>query len=210
MHDDVCTFISEAVYDGRLKAEPDNQNQRLVLNSEAHSELRATGIRFVGIEHDGCSQRSEQESEMVRSLYGSLLGQRFVDRDGFEHQMSTDNILVVAPYNMQVNLLKDVLPEGARVGTVDKFQGQQAEAVIISMATSSGDYLPRFMEFLYSKNRLNVALSRARCLALLVASPKLMAIKCHMIEQMALVNTLCWVAEYDSLNLSKGTVVGAG
>ncbi len=75
--------------------------------------------------------------------------------------MSSDDILVVAPYNMQVNLLKQTLPEGARVGTVDKFQGQEAEVVVISMATSSGDYLPRHMEFLYSKNRLNVAISRA-------------------------------------------------
>jgi uncharacterized protein len=97
---------------------------------------------------------------------------------------------------MQVNLLKQTLPDGARVGTVDKFQGQEAEAVIVSMATSSGDYLPRFIEFLYSKNRLNVALSRARCLALLVASPELMVIKCNTIGQMELVNTLCWVDEY--------------
>jgi len=97
---------------------------------------------------------------------------------------------------MQVNLLKERLPDSARVGTVDKFQGQEAEAVIVSMATSSGDYLPRHIEFLFSKNRINVAISRARCLALVVASPKLMAIKCNTVEQMGLVNTLCWVAEY--------------
>jgi superfamily I DNA and/or RNA helicase len=97
---------------------------------------------------------------------------------------------------MQVNLLRLTLPEGARVGTVDKFQGQEAEVVIISMATSSGDYLPRFIEFLYSRNRLNVAISRARCLAILVANPALMAIRCTTPEQMALVNTLCWVKDY--------------
>jgi uncharacterized protein len=97
---------------------------------------------------------------------------------------------------MQVNLLKRVLPNGARVGTVDKFQGQEAEVVIVSMATSSGDCLPRYIEFLYSKNRLNVAISRAKCLALLVANPLLMSIKCTTPEQMALVNTLCWVREY--------------
>ncbi len=97
---------------------------------------------------------------------------------------------------MQVNLLKQRLPEGARVGTVDKLQGQEADVVIVSMTTSSGEYLPRFIEFLYSKNRLNVALSRARCLALLVANPELMSIKCTRPEQMALVNALCWVREY--------------
>ena len=107
--------------------------------------------------------------------------------------MGGENVLVVAPYNMQVNALKLALPAGARVGTVDKFQGQEAEAVIVSMATSSGEDLPRNMEFLFSKNRLNVAISRARCLALVVASPRLLEVRCTTPEQMALVNTLCWV-----------------
>jgi len=109
--------------------------------------------------------------------------------------MTLNDILVVAPYNMQVNLLKQVLPDGARVGTVDKFQGQEAEAVIVSMATSSGEYLPRHIEFLYSKNRLNVAISRAKCLAIFIANPALMAIRCSTPEEMVLVNTLCWVQE---------------
>jgi len=110
--------------------------------------------------------------------------------------MTLANILVVAPYNMQVNLLKQTLPKDARIGTVDKFQGQEAEVVIISMTTSNGDTLPRHLSFLYSKNRLNVALSRAKCLAILVASPALLTIKCAKLEEMALVNTLCWVKEY--------------
>jgi hypothetical protein len=131
----------------------------------------------------------------VQAIYASALRQRHVDRDGAEHAMSVRNILVVAPYNMQVNWLKRCLPEGARVGTVDKFQGQEAELVIVSMTTSSEHDLPRFMEFLYSKNRLNVAISRARCTAVVIANPALMAIGCRTPEQMALVNTLCWVAE---------------
>lgn len=196
MQENVCRFISDAVYDGRLHPEPQNQNQCLILGDDAHPDLRATGIRFIGVEHDECSQRSKEEAAKVCELYESLLEQNYVDRKGLRHSMTTDNILVVSPYNMQVNLLREMLPARARVGTVDKFQGLEAEAVIVSMATSSGDDLPRYMEFLFSKNRLNVALSRARCLALLVANPKLMAIKCHTVEQMALVNTLCWVAEY--------------
>jgi uncharacterized protein len=196
MHKDVCSVISEAVYDGRLQPESRNQNQRLILGLYAHPELKTTGVQFVGVEHDGCSQRSEEEASVVCDIYQSLLGQRYVDREGTKHPITMDNVLVVAPYNMQVNLLKQRLPQGARVGTVDKFQGQEAEVVILSMATSSGDYLPRHIEFLYSKNRLNVALSRARCLALLVASPRLMAIRCTTVEQMALVNMLCWLHEY--------------
>jgi hypothetical protein len=116
-------------------------------------------------------------------------------KDGNDHALTARNILVVAPYNVQVNLLKRVLPEGARVGTVDKFQGQEGEIVIVSMTTSSEADLPRHIEFLYSKNRLNVAVSRAKCLAIVIANPALMAIKCRTPEQMALVNTLCWLAE---------------
>ena len=118
------------------------------------------------------------------------------NKKGRKQRVTGENILVVAPYNMQVNLLKQTLPGGARVGTVDKFQGQEAEVVIISMATSNGDYMPHHIEFLYSKNRFNVALSRAKCLAILVANPALMTIRCTTVEQMALVNTLCWVKEY--------------
>jgi uncharacterized protein len=110
--------------------------------------------------------------------------------------MTADNVLVVAPYNLQVNRLKQVLPAGARVGTVDKFQGQEAQAVIVSMTTSSGEFLPRNIEFLFSKNRLNVAISRARCWVGVVASPRLLEVNVATPVQMALVNTLCWVQEY--------------
>ncbi len=105
--------------------------------------------------------------------------------------MGMDNILVVAPYNMQVNLLKRVLPDGTRVGTVDKVQGQEAEVVIISMATSSEDYMPRRLDFLFSRNRLNVAISRARCLSIVIANPRLLDVSCRTPEQMALVNMTC-------------------
>ena len=195
MHPDVCRFISDAVYDGRLEPEPNNAKQALLLNDSAHPSLIPTGIRYIPIEHDACSQRSQEEADLVLELVNNLLKQCYRDKKDVEHPMTLNDILVVAPYNMQVNLLKKVLPEGARVGTVDKFQGQEAETVIVSMATSSGEYLPRFIEFLYSKNRLNVAISRAKCLALFIANPALMAIRCSNPEEMALVNTLCWVQE---------------
>jgi uncharacterized protein len=195
MHPDVCRFISDAVYDGRLEPELNNVKQVLLLNEDAHPALMSAGIRYIPIEHDACSQRSQEEAELVLALVNSLLQQRYRDKKDQEHTITLNDILVVAPYNMQVNLLKKVLPEGARVGTVDKFQGQEAEAVIVSMATSSEEYLPRFIEFLYSKNRLNVAISRAKCLAIFIANPALMGIRCSTPEEMALVNTLCWVRE---------------
>lgn len=195
MHPRVCRFISDAVYDGRLEAEEGNERRALVLGVGAHPLLRLAGIVHAAIDHEGCSQSSEPEAALAADIYASALRQQYTDKEGVEHPMTAANILVVAPYNVQVNLLKRMLPADARVGTVDKFQGQEAELVIVSMTTSSEQDLPRHLEFLYSKNRLNVAVSRAKCLAIVIANPALTAIKCHTPEQMALVSTLCWVAE---------------
>jgi uncharacterized protein len=195
MHPDLCEFISDAIYDGRLNAHEKTARQGVVLRPDAHPALAASGIRVVPVVHDGNAQESLEEAGCVRDLFVSLLRQEYLDEDGKLCPLSTDDILVVAPYNMQVNVLRQYLPPDARVGTVDKFQGQEAQVVIISMATSNSDYLPRDIEFLFSKNRLNVALSRAKSLALLVASPELTSIRCKTPEQMALVNTLCWVAQ---------------
>jgi uncharacterized protein len=105
------------------------------------------------------------------------------------------DIIVVAPYNAQVNLLRELLPAEIRVGTVDKFQGQQARIVLYSMASSSGQEVPRGLEFLLSRNRLNVAISRAQCLAYLVCSPRLLEVECRTIDQMRLANALCRFVE---------------
>jgi uncharacterized protein len=196
MHPDLCRFVSEAFYEGRLLPAPENERQCLVLDANADLALAPIGLQFIGIEHEGCSQKSEPEADRICQLYRNLLGQHWTDRDGVVHPIGVKEILVVSPYNMQVNLLRSRLPEGALVGTVDKFQGQEAPVVLISMATSSGDDLPRQIEFLYSRYRLNVAISRARCLAVIVASPRLLETSCSTIEQMRLVNTLCWAKNF--------------
>lgn len=199
MHPDVCKFISDAVYEGRLHAAPENSNQALVLNESAHSSLKPTGISFVEIDHDECGQSSIEEANLIAKIVDNLLGQQYRDKEGTVSHFSEKNILVVAPYNAQVRTLRDRLPTGIEVGTVDRFQGLEAEVVIVSMTTSSGDYLPRNIEFLYDKNRLNVAVSRARSLAIVVANPKLLEVDCKTPEQMALVNTLCWLREYGKI-----------
>jgi uncharacterized protein len=125
-----------------------------------------------------------------------LLTQSWVNRDGIEAAISEQDILVVSPYNMQVNLLREVLPNGARVGTVDKFQGQQAPVVIVSFATSTCDDAPRGLDFLFSRNRLNVAISRAQCLAIITANPKLLDASCRTVEQVRMVNALCWAKHF--------------
>ena len=204
MHPAVCEFISAAVYEGRLHAEPGNGKRELVLDAGAHAALVPAGIRFLPVQHEGCSQSSEPEAQAVKALYASLLGQSYRDSTGATNPLGTSNILVVAPYNAQVNLLRRTLPAGARVGTIDKFQGQEAEAVIVSMTSSNEECLPRNIEFLYDRNRLNVAVSRAKCLAVVVASPDLLDVHCDTPEQMQLVNTLCWLREYSAGGAAAG------
>lgn len=193
MHPDVCRFISDAIYDSRLHSDPSTFGQSLVLDASAHPALKPTGIRYVPVEHDGCSQRSEEEAGVVKELVDNLLTQHYRNKDGEIKLITLDDILIVAPYNMQVNLLKRRLPQGARVGTVDKFQGQEAEVVIVSMATSSQEYLPRNIEFLFSKNRLNVAISRARNTAFFLCNPGLSNIHGGRPSQMSLVSMVCQV-----------------
>jgi hypothetical protein len=158
--------------------------------------LKATGLSFFPVEHSGCRQKSNEEAGATRDILMSLLGQRVIDRNGRERTMTLDDVLVVAPYNMQVNLLRSCLPDGARVGTVDKFQGQEAEVVIVSMTTSGADDMPRDASFLLSRNRFNVAISRARCLAVIVASPGLLDLVANNIDEMRLANLLCWAADF--------------
>ncbi|MEI9850103.1 MAG: TM0106 family RecB-like putative nuclease [Sphingomonas sp.] len=197
MHPDLCRFISDAVYDGRLRSEASTANQRLEIDLARDPEaLAPAGFRFVTVDHLGCTQRSPAEAERLAVTYDALLGSAWTDRHGVSRPIGADDILVVSPYNMQVELLRRVLPDGARVGTVDKFQGQEAPVVLVSMATSSGDDLPRNIEFLYSRNRLNVAISRARCLAVIFANPRLLEIPCSTITQMELVDGLCWAKQF--------------
>lgn len=195
MHPSICGFISDAVYDGRLHAHPDCARQTLHLCEGHDPALAAHGLRFVAMDHTGCGQRSDAEVARVCALAEGLIGTPHTDRSGAQGTLGWDNLLIVAPYNMQVNALAEALPAGARVGTVDKFQGQEAEVVIVSMTTSSPEDLPRHVDFFYSKNRLNVAISRARTLALVLANPRLLELDAKSIDHLRLVNTLAWVAE---------------
>jgi uncharacterized protein len=198
MHPDVCRFVSEAVYEGRLHSDPTCVARRLVLAAGADPALKVAGVSWVPVRHEECTQRSAEEGTRIAALFNSLLRQRWIEEAGKERPMTVDDILVVSPYNMQVNLLQTLLPAGARVGTVDKFQGQEAAVVIVSMTASSAEDVPRGMEFLYSRNRINVAVSRAKSLAIIVASPRLLEASCVTVEQIALVNMLCFANSYAS------------
>jgi uncharacterized protein len=195
MHPDVCRFVSEVVYESRLEAAPGCERQRVTSRG-----LCGTGLRFIPIEHDGNSQSSREEAERIGEEIGKLLdGGTVTNSRGEKRQLRETDIMVVAPYNAQVRCVTEVLRNrnlgNVPVGTVDKFQGREAEVVFFTMATSSGEDLPRDIDFLFSRNRLNVAISRARCLAIVVASPRLLDVACHTPEQMQLVNALCRFVE---------------
>jgi superfamily I DNA and/or RNA helicase len=196
MQPTLCRFVSDAFYDGRLESVESAAQQLLILSGDAGGALAPVGLRFVPVEHEDRSQKSDEEASRLNDVYRELLGQRWVNQRGETKPITMDDILVVSPYNMQVNLLKQVLPIGARVGTVDKFQGQEGAVVLISMAASSGEHIPRGLEFLFSRNRLNVAISRGRCLSSVLASPLLLGVTCRSVQQMRLANVACWIAAY--------------
>ena len=193
MHPDVCAFVSEAMYDGLLEPVEACAARRVA----AARGLDGTGLRFVAVKHEGNRQTAPEEARAIAAIVEHLLvGGRLVgfeDRD--TDRVTLHDILIVAPYNAQLRCLRGTLPDGARIGTVDKFQGQEAPIVLFSMTSSTGEDVPRGMEFLFSKNRLNVAVSRAQCLAIVVASPTLLTARCNTVEQMRLINALCQFAD---------------
>jgi uncharacterized protein len=176
LHPDVCDFVSEEFYEGRLR--PD-------VVAAARTTPFGTGLRWIPVPHTGNRQESREEAEAVRREIARLVGAG----------VQPGEIKVVAPFNAQVDLLASLVPEGVEVGTVDKFQGQEARVVLYSMASSSGDDVPRGLDFLLSRNRFNVAISRAQCLAYLVCSPRLLEVDCRTIEHMRLANALCRFVE---------------
>jgi AAA domain len=189
LHPGICKFTSELFYENRLVPRPENANQRL----NAQGPLDGTGLRFALVEHSGNQNESPEEIERISSLIDDLLskGSSWTDKNGVTCPLTLEDILVVAPYNAQVSALRLRLPPGARIGTVDKFQGQEAPIVFYSMTTSTPEDAPRGMEFLYSLNRLNVAVSRARCVTVLVASPALFQVECKIPRQIELANAFC-------------------
>jgi uncharacterized protein len=188
LHPKICAFTSELFYEDRLHSEVLAQSRIL----EGHAWLTGPGLWFVPVEHQANRNSSPEEVEVVARIVDGLLrpGVKWFYSAGNSRQMKEENILIVAPYNAQVADLSTRLPK-MRIGTVDKFQGQQAAVVIYSLTTSSPEDAPRGMEFLYSLNRLNVATSRAMSNVIVVGSPKLLEPDCRSPRQMQLANALC-------------------
>ena len=198
MHSQVNQFISKAIYDNRLHAHKDNDRQIVKQASNTDSSLvnKEAGVVYIPVDHYGNTQSSLEEIEVVKKIVSEVTGNSFTDKDGKQHKISSEDILIVAPYNHQVNLLKQELDDKAKIGTIDKFQGQQAPVVILSMCASSASDSPRGLEFLLDKHRLNVAVSRAQSLAIVVASSTLTDQLGDSLKSMQLVNTFQMLKDY--------------
>jgi predicted RecB family nuclease len=194
MHPEICAFISRSVYDNRLHSAPATAKNRV--SSEG---ISGAGTRYLPIDHRGNTRESSEEAERIADEIDKLLRGDVVVGAKPKRPLTPDDILVVTPYNAQRLRITRALAArshaGIRVGTVDKFQGQEAPVVFYSMATSSGEDMPRDMSFLFEKNRFNVAISRAQCLSVLVCSPQLLEVHCRTPNEMMLASLLCAFVE---------------
>ena len=193
MHPDVCTFVSERSYDSRLRSRPDCSRRML---TSPGGELSGVGLRRLAVEHEGRSQASPEEAEAIGIFCRELLIDGMVTNAAGElRKVKAEDILVVAPYNLAVRRIRAMVPEGVRVGTVDRFQGQQAPVVFYALTCSSAEDAPRGLDFLFDAHRLNVAVSRAQCLAVLVHSPRILDVSCPNLNSMQLLDGLCRFVE---------------
>jgi uncharacterized protein len=188
LHPEVCKFTSEVFYEDKLRSQPIARRRVL----EGHTWLNGAGLWFVSAEHEGNRNSCAEEVEVVARIVEGLLKPevKWFSSAGPSRRLKEEDILIMAPYNAQVADLSARLPK-IRIGTVDKFQGQEAPVVIYSLTTSSPEEAPRGMEFLYSLNRLNVATSRAMSNVIVVGNPRLFEPECQTPRQMQLANALC-------------------
>ncbi|MFB9984384.1 TM0106 family RecB-like putative nuclease [Mesorhizobium kowhaii] len=195
LHPDICAFTSELFYEGKLKSKEGLDGQ--IVSS---GPIQGSGLRYIPVSHSGNQNSSPEEAVVIGDLVNHILQSktRWVDRHGKEDVVTLNDILIITPYNAQVFEIQQHLTS-ARVGTVDKFQGQEAPIAIYSMATSTHADAPRGMEFLYSLNRFNVATSRAKCLSILVASPQVFEAECRTPRQIQLANAFCRYLEMCSV-----------
>jgi len=188
LHPSICAFTSELFYAGKLHSRDGLSKQEIRSTGRIHG----SGLRYVRVAHEGNQASSAEEAAIVGSLVTEIIssGATWIDADGSEAPVTLDDILIITPYNAQVFEIQRYV-RGGRIGTVDKFQGQEAPIAIYSTASSSHADAPRGMEFLYSLNRFNVATSRAKCISILVSSPRLFEAECRTPKQMQLVNAFC-------------------
>jgi len=191
MHPDICGYISDVMYDGRLTTNEASAGQ---------DTAEGTGLRWIRSNHTGRTNESIEEADLIVQEISRLLGKSWTDQKGDVRPLTAEDFVVVAPYNQQRRAIEgrvanNPLTRGVRVGTVDKFQGREAAVVFFSMTSSSQADMPRGVDFLFSMNRLNVAISRARCLAYLVGTDEILNTSARNVEEMQMVSAVNLLVE---------------
>lgn len=200
MHPSVCGFISESIYEGRLRSHEDCARQRISIDSgKADHVAVEAGIVFSPVEHEANIQQSPEEVQRVLEVFSELDGRKFTDKGGVSQLLKLEDFLFIAPYNAQVRAMQTALPDGARVASVDKFQGQEAPVCILSLCSSFGEYGSRGLGFILDQNRANVAISRAQCLAVVVGDPRIANSPIHSLSEMKLLNLFCKLLQVGDL-----------
>ena len=172
LHPSINDFTSKNFYENRLLINDHNINRQI--EYKKNSIITKEGIHTILMNHKNRAQTCVEEFVIIKKLMDQLIGCKFKDYDNSERKISINDILIVSPFNAQVNFLKSRLHKDAQCGTIDKFQGAEAPITIISMTSSSVEDLPRNKKFFFNRNRLNVAISRAQCSSILLLNPKLL------------------------------------
>lgn len=190
LHPSIAQFTSEIYYQNRLKSRPGLEQQ---LIHHPNEKYNGSGLRFIPVAHEGNQASSCEEVAVIKSIVEELLTHgKWQDKNGKIHDLNVENIRIIAPYNAQVSALTSALPSMSNhIGTVDRFQGQEAPVVIYSMTSSSAEDAPRGMSFLYDPHRFNVATSRASAMCILVGNPSLFEPECRTPAQMKMANGFC-------------------
>ena len=193
MHSSVCEFISDSFYEQRLHSDELNKNQKIIIKDKEINN----GIFVADINHSDYSVQNIEEAQFTKNIYKQLINNTWIDRVNEKKKITQKDILIVSPFNAQVNLIKEEIPE-AQVGTIDNFQGQEAPIVIISYASSDPENIPRGSDFFFDFRRLNVSISRAKCLAIILLNSKLLSYYCSSIEDMERLNYFCKLNSLDN------------
>ena len=193
LHPKINSFISQSFYDGRLVTDEITSQRKIHFSN--NSLIKSEGIHFIAMDHQERSQTCEEEYKVIDKLMKQLIGSKFTYNDKVR-KLDLSDFLIISPYNAQVNYLLSRLEKGTKCGTIDKFQGQEAPITIISMTSSDTENLPRHKSFFFSRNRLNVAISRAQCASIILFNPRLLDTAPSDYEEMKMLNNFYKLQKY--------------
>lgn len=194
LHPEICNFVSHHSYEGRVRPSPENERQSITLSISPVFVTKSSGILFCPVGHDDSGQGSEAEAERCKEIFDELIGKDYTDKKGKSRPLTLQDFLFISPYNLQARYIRERLPKGAKVASVDKFQGKEAPVCILSLGCGGQDSGPRGLSFVLNRNRMNVAISRAQALFVLVANPSLTALAASQ-KEILLANQFCRLLE---------------